>query len=346
MPIPSRETLEASRSMLWDSALEASSAAAYRRALRQWLAFALSLRSPEIPTIDSLSLFVVWRLGTVLPSTVRGDLSALAWEFKPRMGEKEWTRVRQSAEVLRAMRGGSKVRPHSPRQAPPLLKPEVDRAIAAGLAPNPTYDTLLFATQVVFLFFACGRAAEVTDADNRAYRTSKKRMLRSRLSFTSAGIKVFLPYQKASPLYAGSYYHFALIDVGMDAARLVARYLEARDALHGRGGPLWLKADGSVPLRRWFVTRLRRLAGKQFTGHSLRPGGATWYILRGADDRTVRHLGRWSSAAWEQYIRLQPELLMAIRVRDATRQDPSLRNLATSDDLNDLLRQHGLPVKT
>ncbi|ORY86733.1 hypothetical protein BCR35DRAFT_254346, partial [Leucosporidium creatinivorum] len=61
--------------------------------------------------------------------------------------------------------------------------------------------------------------------------------------------------------------------------------------------------------RRWFVSRLRKHAGGGFTGHSLRPGGATWYILRGADDRTVRQLGRWSSSAWESYIRLQPELL-------------------------------------
>lgn len=57
--------------------------------------------------------------------------------------------------------------------------------------------------------------------------------------------------------------------------------------------------------------------GTTFSGHSFRSGGATWYALRGASDATIQRLGRWKSSAWTEYIRLQPDLALATRARDA-----------------------------
>ncbi|KAK4699176.1 hypothetical protein P7C70_g7090, partial [Phenoliferia sp. Uapishka_3] len=143
------------------------------------------------------------------------------------------------------------------------------------------------------------------------------------------GFRSYLPYQKASPLYAGSHYYWVTADGGLDALRLISKYMRARDLLFGPTGPLWMRKNGAVPVRRWVVEQLKRRFGRQYTGHSPRPGGATWYVLKGADDRTVQRQGRWSSKAWEDYIRIEPEIAMAARIRDAVRKDPSIMRLET-----------------
>lgn len=191
------------------------------------------------------------------------------------------------------------------------------RAVALGLKKDATYNTLLWSMQVVVLFFGCGRGAEVTSADHEKYTNPKKDMLRESTTRSKLGIKIYLPYQKASPLYAGSFYYFVEQDTGPEVFRLVDLFLKTRDTLFGPTGPLFLNYSGVVPPRRSFVTLLKKNLGKHCTGHSGCSGGrGTWYILMGASDKIVQHQGRWSSSAWEDYLRIQPELAMAIRVRD------------------------------
>jgi hypothetical protein len=45
-------------------------------------------------------------------------------------------------------------------------------------------------------------------------------------------------------------------------------------------------------------------AGEWFTTHSFRTGAASWLGLVGADDEEVKALGRWSSRAYEEYMKL------------------------------------------
>ncbi|KAK4701323.1 hypothetical protein P7C70_g4907, partial [Phenoliferia sp. Uapishka_3] len=268
-------------------------------------------------------------------------LSGLAYMLAPVMGESEWKEARFSAEVLRAMRGGAKVKAHVRRRAVPLPHSEYLRAVKLGLATT-SYDTLLWATQTKTMFLSCGRAGELLDADSEEYRDAKQHMRRETTYVTVDGFRSYLPYQKASPLYAGSHYFWVTADAGEDALRLISKYMRARDAKFGPTGPLWLNSKGEVPRRRWYVNRLKRFCGKQYTGHSMRPGGATWYVLCGADDRTVQRLGRWKSASWEDYIRMHPEVAMAARIRDAARRNPGLTGLGSRDAILAALRAMGV----
>ena len=259
-----------------------------------------SIDADHFPDADTLSLFVTWRLNTV--KNVLPLLSGLAHHLKPLMGAEEWEAVRSSHQVRRAIRGGQKLGARPPRQAPPLPLKTLRRACADAMSDDISYDRLMWSAMAVVLFFCCGRAAETTNADRPRFRNEQKTMMRETTTCDSAGFRSFLPYHKASPLYAGSYYYFVAADSGEELMAVVRKYIEVRDLLFGQAGPLWMRSDGSIPTRRWTVDILKSRCGRKFTGHSFRPGGATWYVLAGADDSTVKRLGRWTSSSWESYI--------------------------------------------
>lgn len=166
-------------------------------------------------------------------------------------------------------------------------------------------------------FSCCGRAGEVTMPDTFSRRNPKKYMRRETSNVTASSFSSRLPYHKADPLYVGSTYFFVSSQAGTNFSLSAFYYTKARDRLFGNTGPLFLKQDGTVPTRSWFVKRLKKYFGKQYTGHSGRPGGATWYILLGWKQEDVKRQGRWKSQAWEDYIRITPEVAMALTQRAA-----------------------------
>ena len=82
-------------------------------------------------------------------------------------------------------------------------------------------------------------------------------------------------------------------------------------------GPLFQFADGSPLTRPRFVTEFRKAlmaAGVQaeaYTGHSFRIGAATTAAAKGVADNLIKALGRWTSEAYQIYIRLPREQLAA-----------------------------------
>ncbi|KAK4694682.1 hypothetical protein P7C70_g8692, partial [Phenoliferia sp. Uapishka_3] len=272
-PVPKLSELSEERDVLWAAALAPRTFKAYRRDLRDWKAFALAVGVSSVPTADTLSLFVTYRLRTRVDCY--GTLSGLQYMIMHQMGEKEWKEARFSPEVARALRGSAKTKKHIRRRAPPLPHSDYLRALKIGLNPLATYDEQLWASQVVTLFLCCGRAGEVCDADSPQYRDVSQQMVRERTSLTAKGFNSYLPYMKNDPLYVGSHYFWTTADAGVDALKLISRYMNARDARFGYKGPLWLTSRGKVPVRRSFVKELKRRFGWQYTGHSMRPGGAT-----------------------------------------------------------------------
>ena len=82
--------------------------------------------------------------------------------------------------------------------------------------------------------------------------------------------------------------------------------------VHKRGssmGPFFIKGNGGVVTKSWFISQLRRLLEAvglpqdQFAGHSFRIGAATAAAMAGVEDSTIQILGRWHSAVFLQYIR-------------------------------------------
>jgi hypothetical protein len=106
------------------------------------------------------------------------------------------------------------------------------------------------------------------------------------------------------------------------------RYIESRDRLFPFHPQLWLKADGTIPLRFWFINRLHRYFGTNVAGQSMRAGGATAMAEAGAVPKLIKGAGRWSSTSFERYIRKNPIVLHALILSRSSHYDTST-NLPT-----------------
>ena len=75
-------------------------------------------------------------------------------------------------------------------------------------------------------------------------------------------------------------------------------------------GPLFINEDGFPILRSEFskklcsIIRLCGLDPTRYKGHSFRIGAATYAAEQGHSDTQIRHMGRWKSDAFKNYIRI------------------------------------------
>jgi hypothetical protein len=75
---------------------------------------------------------------------------------------------------------------------------------------------------------------------------------------------------------------------------------------------LWCIESGKAISKQWFLDGLAGfLPESGLTGHSFRAGSVTYLALKGYPKWIIQRLGRWSSDAFEVYIRTRPELLIA-----------------------------------
>ena len=79
------------------------------------------------------------------------------------------------------------------------------------------------------------------------------------------------------------------------------------------GNPeLWLRSNGSIPTRKWFLHHFHRHFPPHVGGQSIRSGGATALALAGVPNDNIQAAGRWTSDAFQAYIHKNPFLLQAL----------------------------------
>ena len=90
-------------------------------------------------------------------------------------------------------------------------------------------------------------------------------------------------------------------------------------------GALFCLENGKPLKRKAFTASVQQalsssgLVGTQFNGHSFRIGAATTASAIGLPDSTIKSLGRWSSDAFQGYIRPSPEDLSGVASLMASR---------------------------
>jgi hypothetical protein len=103
-------------------------------------------------------------------------------------------------------------------------------------------------------------------------------------------------------------------------------YIASRDRLFPYHPQLWLRANGTVLTRSWFISRLRKFFPASVAGQSMRAGGATRLAESGALPRMIQTAGRWSSDTFQIYIRKNPVLLQGMIYGRPAFADPPLRD--------------------
>ena len=69
-------------------------------------------------------------------------------------------------------------------------------------------------------------------------------------------------------------------------------YVTLRDHLFPLHPTLWLRENGTVPSRSWFLSKLRTFFSSEIAGHSMRAGGATALAQAGASPEIIKAAGR------------------------------------------------------
>lgn len=86
------------------------------------------------------------------------------------------------------------------------------------------------------------------------------------------------------------------------------RFLKTRPCTSNHA-PLFILPNGAPLSKNWFKTHLAStlkscgLSPSFYTGHSFRIGAATTAAERGVSSSAIKIMGRWSSSAFESYIR-------------------------------------------
>ena len=127
---------------------------------------------------------------------------------------------------------------------------------------------------------------------------------RPRPSFT-CGLSAPIKCSKTDPFRQGC---FIYLGQGRPPLCSVAASLAYLNLRGPEPGPLFRYANGCPLSRQQLSTSLQsilRSAGvsSQYSGHSFRIGAATTAARRGIPDHLIKTLGRWSSDAYQTYIR-------------------------------------------
>jgi hypothetical protein len=297
------------RSISLGYSLDTSSFGAYTSALNSYLTFCNLHHLPADPTPDTLSFYVVFLSSHINPKSVNSYLSGICRQLEPFYPDVRHNR--KTILVSRTMAGcmrrfGRTVKRKSPFSHADLLH------VLQKIGNSPSHDDLLFRAMLLSGFHALMRLGELVFPDKKILRNYRKISLRHTVRVLGNQYSFLLPSHKGDRIFEGNTVLIQKTSTPTDPHRPFVAYLRSRDTLFPLHPELWLTAHECVPTRHWFISRLRNFFPANFAGHSMRSGGATSLAEAGVNVSTIQAVGRWSSAAFQVYIRKNPVVLHAI----------------------------------
>ena len=180
------------------------------------------------------------------------------------------------------------------------------------LESSSAHDDLLFLSQLLIGFNVLLCLSELCFPDHIALQDFSKISLRSSVQWLRDSFSFWLPSHKTDTTFEGSRLIVQRIRHSPDPYLTFISYLRSRDLLFPFNPELWLRANGKVPTRSWFIRRLARYFPKDIAGQSLHSGGATNLTINGVAPHLIQSAGRWTSEAFRAYTRKNPSFLHAL----------------------------------
>lgn len=308
-PIWSKQKLIHERALALGEAIDMSMSKSYGSALNSYLSFVHSHNIPVEPTADTLSLYATYMSHFINPRSVNCYLSGICQQLEPHFPN---IRDARSATVVkRTLIGCKRLRGSATKRKLPLTLVDLQRVIDT-LDSSFLHNDKLFLAMLLTGFFGLLRLGELALPDDESIRDWRKVAKRGSVSLTMEHYEFLLPAHKADRFFEGNkvviqarqYQHNPLIHF--------KSYILSRDHLHGDAPPLWLRENGLIPTRSFFINRLRRFFGRSIAGQSMRAGGATSLAEHGVPPSWIQAMGRWSSDAFHIYIRKNPAIIQGL----------------------------------
>nr|VWO99908.1 Chromatin modification-related protein EAF1 (ESA1-associated factor 1) (Vacuolar import and degradation protein 21) [Ganoderma boninense] len=305
----SLEKLLYERQVTLDASVDLNTSSSYSSACNMYLCFCQRLNLPFDPTPETLSLFVVHEaLRHLELHSINTYLSGICNKLKP-----FYPRVRlarRSPLVRRTLKGTMRLYSQPTRRKRALAPDDLD-IVAAELAHSTLHDDRLFFAQLLTGFHGLLRLGRMVWPDNPNLRSSRKLTLRTTIATSPSSISFLLHSHKSDCFFDGDRVLISTNLSGIAPINAFTAYLASRDNKFPFHPQLWLRGNRSVPTRRWFISRLHKFFPADISGHSMRSGGATTLAVAGVSSTSIQAIGRWSSDAWQVYIRKHPVLVHA-----------------------------------
>jgi hypothetical protein len=221
-----------------------------------------------------------------------------------RLAGKDWERISTNPDFQLVKRAAKKKANQAPTKRSRELSLE-DLATIKSRMDMRDYGDLMFYCMTLCGVTGLHRLGELVEPDEERLKAPRKMVKRESVTMDDRTLRYHLPYSKADNMYNGAAVEieWSALPTKLEFRRLMLRYLLWRDAIVGNGGTLWITQGSITPSRRWFVERIKGILGAEFAGHSMRSGGATILHQQGATAATIKNKGRWSSDAYQSYVR-------------------------------------------
>jgi hypothetical protein len=303
------ERLLHERAVALGCALEPNSVATYSSAFQSYLTFCTSHHRSFEPTIETLTFYIVYMCHHIKPQSVKTYLSGICNQLEPFYPDVRG--LRRHRLVTKTLAGCTKIRAVGVLRKRPLTRNDLS-VVCATLTPTSSHDDILFASMLLIGFNALMRLGEFVWPDNKKLQDYRKVTMRHTVEFFPAGFSFFLPTHKGDRLFEGNRVLVQETTTADDPFSIFKRYLKSRDHLFPFNPELWLRVDGSIPRRSWFIRQLQSFFVDDVGGHSIRSGGATALAEAGVPPHIIQAIGRWASDTFQIYIRRHPVLLAAL----------------------------------
>ena len=304
------ERLNAELTINLGMAIDRSTHNSYSSALNSYLTFCRLHNLDIEPTQRNLALYITFQSTFINPKSVDSYLSGIANQLESHFPDVRT--ARKSMLVSRALQGAKRRYGVPTVHKLPLIRDNLI-TIFTAYQPNPSHDDLLFTSQVLTGFDCLMRLGELTWPDAVHLRDYRKVTMRHSVEFMVNAASIWLPGHKADQYFEGNR---LVIRKGPfpDTYACFRDYLSSRDSLFRLRPELWLRADGTIPTRSWFIKRLRHFFPSAIAGQSMRAGGATALAEAGTAPHLIQTAGRWTSDTFNRYVRKNPFLFEALLI--------------------------------
>jgi hypothetical protein len=219
--------------------------------------------------------------------------------------------------ALKAVKQGS-----SPaRQKLPVTHSIMQR-IYAVLFPTTDIDNIMLWSAFTLAYFGLFRASEVTVTSQWCHSSHYLQIEDVQIFSDHVGtyMTVRLKRSKTDVENRGTTVYIGCSQTTVCAVCAMRLYLQVR-VKNKPSLPLFVFSSGQALTKQLFSKHLRLLLQQagvdptNYSGHSLRSGGATDAALSGLADWEIKLAGRWSSEAYQRYIRAPPSTLITFAHR-------------------------------
>ena len=311
------ERLNAELTINLGMAIDRSTHGSYTSALNSYITFCRLHGFDIEPTPRTLALYVTFQSTYINPKSVDLSLSGIANQLETHFPEVRATR--KCALVARALQGAKRRFGVPTHRKLPLTRANLLHVLAS-YGPTPPHDDLLFLTQLFTGTTCLMRLGELTWPDTLALRDYRKVSMRPSVERLPEAFSFWLPGHKADHFFEGN--RLLILKSSTETYRLFASYLSSRDGFFRSRPELWLRANGTIPTRTWFITRLRHFFPNSIAGQSMRAGGATALAECGTAPMLIQAAGRWTSETFNRYVRKNPFLFEALLSGSAPHSSP------------------------